>query len=67
MLAKTIAAGNGRAGLTTVASEKLTATMNGMHDIALTDAKGGVAPITTYDVIQSNKVIQVIDKVLLPG
>ena len=67
MLAKTIAAGNGRAGLTTVASEKLSATMNGMRNIALTDAEGGVAPITTYDVIQSNKVIQVIDKVLLPG
>ena len=67
MLAKAITAGNGSAEWTTVAGEKLTATMNGMRNIALTDAKGGVAPITTYDVIQSNGVIQVIDKVLLPG
>jgi len=31
------------------------------------DAKGDVAQISTYDVMQSNGVIRVIDKVLLPG
>ena len=66
-LEKMIMAGNGRATLTTVAGAPLTAMMNGMHNITLTDAKGGVAHITTYDVIQSNGVIQVVDKVLLPG
>ncbi len=58
---------NGRAELKTVEGETLTVMMNGPHNISLTDAKGGVAHITTYDVIQSNGVIQVIDKVLLPG
>ena len=33
---------------------------------AVKDAKGGVANISTYDVYQSNGVIHVIDKVLLP-
>ena len=33
----------------------------------LTDAAGRTAHISTYDVIQSNGVIHVIDTVLLPG
>ena len=64
---KLIAAGGGKAALTTVAGAKLTLTMNGMHNIVVTDAKGDTAHITTYDVTQSNGDIQVIDKVLLPG
>jgi uncharacterized surface protein with fasciclin (FAS1) repeats len=32
----------------------------------LVDDKGNVAQISTYDVYQSNGVIQVIDKVLMP-
>jgi uncharacterized surface protein with fasciclin (FAS1) repeats len=59
--------GNGAASLTTVAGEALTAKMNGPHNIVIEDSKGNVAHITTYDVTQSNGVIQVIDKVLLPG
>jgi len=47
--------------------ENKTLTMNGPHNIDVTDAKGDTAQITTYDVNQSNGVIQVIDKVLLPG
>ena len=64
---KAIQAGGGKAVLTTVAGAPLTLTMNGPHNIVVTDAKGGVAHITTYDVTQSNGDIQVIDKVLLPG
>ncbi len=66
-MARLIAAGGGSAMLTTVEGDKLTIMMNGSHNITVTDAKGGVAHITTYDVIQSNGVIQVVDKVLLPG
>ncbi|HQT38318.1 MAG TPA: fasciclin domain-containing protein [Acidocella sp.] len=62
-----IAKGNGKAMLPTVAGPDLTFTdtPNGMIDV--TDAKGDVAAITIPDVNQSNGVIQVINKVLLPG
>jgi uncharacterized surface protein with fasciclin (FAS1) repeats len=66
-MSKMIAAGNGTATLTTVQGGTLTLSMNGPHNILVTDAKGGIAHITTYDVNQSNGEIQVIDKVLLPG
>ena len=65
-LAKLIKAGDGAAKLTTVQGETLTASMNGPHNIVLTDAKGGAATISTYDVYQSNGVIHVIDSVLMP-
>ncbi len=58
---------NGEATLTTVEGGKLMVKMNGPHNIDVIDAKGDVAQITTYDVLQSNGVIQVIDKVMLPG
>ena len=61
-----IAAGGGKAVLKTVAGETLTVTSNGdMFSVA--DQKGAVAHVTIPDVIQSNGVILVIDKVLLPG
>ncbi len=41
--------------------------MNGDRNIVVRDAKGGVANISTYDVRQSNGVIQVVDEVLLPS
>ena len=41
--------------------------MNGPMNVVVKDAKGGVANISTYDVIQSNGVIHVIDHVLLPA
>jgi uncharacterized surface protein with fasciclin (FAS1) repeats len=66
-LSALIAQGGGRAMLKTLNGATLTASMNGPHNIILTDAKGGVAHVSTYDVYQSNGVIQVIDKVLLPG
>ncbi len=65
-LAAKIKAGGGTATLTTVQGEPLTVAMNGPRNITITDSKGDVAQITTYDVYQSNGVIQVIDKVLMP-
>jgi uncharacterized surface protein with fasciclin (FAS1) repeats len=65
-LASEISAGGGKAKLKTVQGESLTIAMNGPRNITITDAKGDVAQITTYDVYQSNGVIQVIDKVLMP-
>jgi uncharacterized surface protein with fasciclin (FAS1) repeats len=60
-----IAAGGGKAELKTVQGETLTATeKNG--GIALTDTKGNTAMVTIADVMQSNGVIHVVDKVLMP-
>ncbi|HEY1227713.1 MAG TPA: fasciclin domain-containing protein [Ramlibacter sp.] len=65
-LAGQIRAGGGKAMLKTVEGEPLVATMQGSA-IVVTDAKGGMAHVTTSDVYQSNGVIHVVDKVLLPG
>jgi uncharacterized surface protein with fasciclin (FAS1) repeats len=62
-----ILAGNGTATLTTVEGEKLWLMMNGSNNIVVKDAKGDIADITISDVHQSNGVIQVVDRVLLPG
>ena len=40
--------------------------MNGPANILVKDAQGGIANISTYDVMQCNGVIHVIDRVLLP-
>jgi uncharacterized surface protein with fasciclin (FAS1) repeats len=58
--------GGGKATLKTVQGEDLTVTMSG-GKIMLTDAKGGMATVTTADVFQSNGVIHVIDTVLMPN
>jgi uncharacterized surface protein with fasciclin (FAS1) repeats len=65
-LVKLIKAGDGSATLTTVEGGKLTAMMNGKHNLVLKDEKGGLANISIYDVYQSNGVIQVVDSVLMP-
>lgn len=65
-IAGAIKKGNGKATLPTVSGGTLTATMNGMHNITVTDESGNVANVSTYDVIQSNGIIHVIDQVLLP-
>lgn len=57
---------NGMAELATVNGAKLKFMMNGMHNITVTDQKGMTANISTYDVYQSNGVINVIDTVLMP-
>jgi len=66
-MSRAIRAGGGTADLKTVEGGTLTVTMNGPHNIVLRDEKGGIADISTYDVYQSNGVIQVVDKVLMPG
>ena len=63
---KLIKKGNGVAKLKTVAGEELTFKMNGSRNITVSDTKGAIANITVYDVRQSNGVIHVIDRVLLP-
>ncbi|WP_309866898.1 fasciclin domain-containing protein [Luteibacter sp. 1214] len=60
-----VAKGNGKASLTTVQGEPLTVMQSG-KTLEVTDAKGGVAHVTIGDVLQSNGVIHVVDKVLMP-
>ena len=64
-LEKMIKKGGGKATLKTVQGEELTATISG-SSVMLTDAKGGMATVTTADVFQSNGVVHVIDTVLMP-
>lgn len=64
-IAAAIKAGGGKATLTTVQGEPLTATMRG-GKLVLTDAKGGMSTVTIKDVRQSNGVIHVVDTVLMP-
>ena len=61
-----IAAGGGRATLKTASGGTLTATTSG-GSVMVTDAKGGTATVTIANVYQSNGVIHVVNKVLLPG
>ncbi|MEO5816383.1 MAG: fasciclin domain-containing protein [Gemmatimonadaceae bacterium] len=65
-IAKAIKAGKGTAELTTVNGGKLWAMMKGKK-IALKDEKGRVAMVTIADVHQSNGVIHVVNKVLMPA
>ncbi len=52
--------------LKTASGGTLTAMMSGSN-VLVTDAKGGTAMVTIADVYQSNGVIHVVNKVLLPG
>ncbi|KAA0971907.1 fasciclin domain-containing protein [Aureimonas fodinaquatilis] len=65
-IAKMIADDGGTHTVDTVGGCKLQAKMDG-DKITLTDETGGVATVTIADVKQSNGVIHVIDKVLLPA
>jgi uncharacterized surface protein with fasciclin (FAS1) repeats len=49
-----------------VSGGTLWAMMNGPRNIVLKDELGKVANISTYDVMQSNGVIHVIDRVVMP-
>jgi uncharacterized surface protein with fasciclin (FAS1) repeats len=64
-LQKMITDHKGAAMLKTVEGEPLTATMIA-GVLTVTDSKGDMAHVTTPDVIQSNGVIHVVDRVLLP-
>lgn len=66
-LIEAISSGHGRATLATVNGEHLSFMMNGERNVVVRDAHGGVADITIYDVRQSNGVIHVVDRVLLPS
>ena len=64
-IAAKIKAGKGTATYATVQGETLTFRSTG-KGITVTDGKGGTAKVTIANVYQSNGVIHVIDKVLLP-
>ena len=65
-LMSAINAGGGKAVLKTASGGTLIATMSG-GNVLVTDAKGGTATVTIANVYQSNGVIHVVNKVLLPG
>jgi len=65
-LVAAIKAGKGTAELTTVNGGKLLAMRKGKR-VMLKDEKGNVASVTIADVNQSNGVIHVINKVLMPA
>lgn len=64
-LIKMIEDGKGAASVKTVAGGVLTAKSSG-GKVMITDEKGSTATVTIADVMQSNGVIHVVDKVLLP-
>jgi uncharacterized surface protein with fasciclin (FAS1) repeats len=64
---KAIKKGGGKATMKTVSGGTLTAMMNGRMNVVVMDEKGNTAHISTYDVMQSNGVIHVIDRVLMPN
>lgn len=65
-LDKQIMEGGGRAELKTVEGGTLTVTGSGTH-LMVSDAKGDTANVTIANVYQSNGVIMVVDKVLMPN
>jgi uncharacterized surface protein with fasciclin (FAS1) repeats len=66
-LADKVDQGGGQAMLKTVQGEDLTVKRQGHSHLTITDAKGDMAVITIANVLQSNGVIHVINKVLIPG
>jgi uncharacterized surface protein with fasciclin (FAS1) repeats len=65
-LRERVARGDGMAELETVNGAELTIRSNGPNNLVVEDAHGGIATISTYDVYQSNGVIHVVERVLLP-
>ena len=65
VLHRQIAMGGGKAKLKTVEGEWLTVSEN-TEGLWVTDDKGNTAKVTISDVYQSNGVILVVDKVLMP-
>ena len=60
-----VKAGGGKATLKTVEGDPLTVSASG-GKVMVMDESGGTATVTIADVYQSNGVIHVVDKVLLP-
>lgn len=65
-LRQQVMAGNGRATLKTVSGDSLVVTASG-NKVMVTDEKGGTAMVSIADVYQSNGVIHVVNKVLVPN
>lgn len=65
-LRKRIVKGGGSASLRTVSGGTLWLMLNGPSNIVVKDEMGKVANISTYDVLQSNGVIHVLDRVVMP-
>jgi uncharacterized surface protein with fasciclin (FAS1) repeats len=65
VLDRDIKKGDGKAELKTVEGGTLTVTGSG-KDLMVTDEKGDTAKVTIANVIQSNGVIMVVNKVLMP-
>ncbi len=66
-IVKAIEKGKGKAVLTTVSGDQLTAMMNGTRNVVLKDEGGNYANISVYDAYQSNGIVHVIDSVVLPN
>jgi uncharacterized surface protein with fasciclin (FAS1) repeats len=66
VLDQDIKKGGGKAELKTVEGGTLTVSGSG-KDLMVMDEKGGSAKVTIADVMQSNGVILVVDKVLMPN
>lgn len=64
-LHKQVMAGGGKASLKTVSGDTLVVSMSG-DKVLVTDESGGTATVTIANVYQSNGVIHVVDKVLIP-
>lgn len=64
-LTKQVEAGYGTAKLKTASGGTLTASLSG-QTVIIVDESGGTAKVTIADVYQSNGVIHVVDKVVLP-
>jgi len=65
-LAARVRQGGGRATLRTVEGDNLTLMQHG-SEVHVTDTKGNMSRVTIADVFQSNGVIHVVDKVLMPS
>jgi uncharacterized surface protein with fasciclin (FAS1) repeats len=65
-LAAAVDQGGGKAVLKTVEGDSLTVMRKGSKGLTVTDDKGDVVTITIADVLQSNGVIHVVNKVLMP-
>ncbi len=65
-LSQRVMAGNGRATLTTASGDSLVVTTSGSN-VMVTDEKGGTAMVSIANVYQSNGVIHVVNKVLVPN
>jgi uncharacterized surface protein with fasciclin (FAS1) repeats len=64
---KAVSDGGGQAKLKTVAGGEIVIKQPSAGKLSITDAKGNTSTVTIGDVLQSNGVIHVIDKVLLPS